>query len=249
LRESCGGVVFWERRSADPGAALAKKADGMLSHTESRASGDATPEVRRHRRGAWRGPVSLAAAVGVCAIFAALVLAGGALAESETPDQPTLGDRIEAVIRRDERLHYQVHMTMGRLLSLVPATRGKAAEQFRKASYHTPEDMRLRQTLLSKFPDAALQVDALAACHGVVREQLRQSDVTPVFPDPGRMTEEELEQAVFASPNGLLNVVQEFGVRPKDAAATDAPWEALFTCDVRKTALGRWQQVALRVAY
>lgn len=47
---------------------------------------------------------------------------------------------IEYPIRQNEELQYNAHRALGKLFSLCPCTAGLAADQYRRASFHRPDD-------------------------------------------------------------------------------------------------------------
>jgi hypothetical protein len=95
----------------------------------------AAAEPARQRRRRWRRVV-------VAAVLGATVLTGalGAIAVAEPDSGPGHGfaDWVEMQVRRDERLHYNMHMALGKLFSLCPCTRAIGASQYSKAAYHRP---------------------------------------------------------------------------------------------------------------
>ena len=159
------------------------------------------------------------------------------LAEKEAGGGNPLADSVEQYIRRHEALHYRVHLAAGRLLSILPPTRGLAAEQDRKASFHVPADEMDRRALQTRLPKA--QADALLACQGYVRDALDAEGVTPIFPPVRGMTQEDIDHSVLIAGNGIVNVVQPF----KRTGAATAPYDDAYSCGVRQNAIGRWELV------
>jgi hypothetical protein len=191
---------------------------------------------------------------GVLGLGLALLAAGGllvaaSLAEGDAGGAGPPAAALEALIRRDERVHYELHLTLGRLLSLCPCTRGKANVQFMKAGYHVPEAVRFRRDLTARFPESPRLVGGLLACQEAVRARLHASGQEVAFPSPTGMARGDLDDAVFVGGDGTLNVSQPVRTWPAGARPAggqpDAGPSAVYTCDARPGPAGGWVVVGL----
>jgi hypothetical protein len=182
-----------------------------------------------------------------------LVVVGVALLEAEDAEAGGgVVGAVEQVVRRNEWLHYQVHMTLGRLFSLHPRTRGRANEEFRKASFHMPLDERLRR----RFPDATPQVEALLACQAAVTAHLRDFGFTAAFPELHRASREVFDRTVSQA-GGAMRVAQSYSLRAGGAqsaagtpgvAGSSATVAGSYTCVAQPAALRGWNVTALEFA-
>ena len=118
------------------------------------AAGGAPAAVLRHRaavrarRGLplWLSRWLLATSLlGLLVAVPLFLLAAAELAEPEDDWAGPFMHRVELKIREHEKLHYGIHLTLGRALAVCPCTRRWSASQYYKASFHahTP-----RQTAL-----------------------------------------------------------------------------------------------------
>lgn len=98
-------------------------------------TGPLPPRARRIRR--WLRGVAVAG----CAL---VLLSSGVLAIYVSRPQNGLGhellDAIEYPIRQNEELQYNVHRALGKIFSLCPCTAGLSADQYRRASFHRPDE-------------------------------------------------------------------------------------------------------------
>jgi hypothetical protein len=83
-----------------------------------------------------RGIRMVVATLAVVAILF-VVTAGVALADHFGPARG-LVDAIERQIGPNDPLHYDVHLAMGKVLSLCPCTAGLSRDQYRRAAFHRP---------------------------------------------------------------------------------------------------------------
>ena len=178
-----------------------------------------------------------AVGLGLALLAAAGLVVAAGLAEGDGGGAGSPAAALEALIRRDERVHYELHLTLGRLLSLCPCTRGKANVQFMNAAYHVPEDVRFRRDLTARFPESPRLVGGLLACQEAVRARLRAGGQEVAFPPPAEMARGDLDDAVFAGGDGTLNVSQLVRTWPAGARpAGDRPGTgpaAVYACDAR----------------
>lgn len=82
-------------------------------------------------------------AVGLALVVVFALSAGAlsliALAEPEGGPGHTAVDWVEEQIRRDDTLHYRVHMVLGKIFSFCPCTQRISISQYSKAAYHRPK--------------------------------------------------------------------------------------------------------------
>ena len=202
------------------------------------------------RRG-WWWLAGSAVGLGLALLAAAGLLVAAGLAEGDGGGAESPAAALEALIRRDERVHYELHLTLGRLLFLCPCTRGKADVQFTKAAYHVPEDVRFRRDLTARFPESPRLVGGLLACQEAVRARLRAGGQEVAFPPPAEMARGDLDDAVFAGGDGTLNVSQPVrtwpaGTRPAGDRPGAGP-AAVYACDARPGPAGNWVVTRLAV--
>jgi hypothetical protein len=73
-----------------------------------------------------------------------MILTAGVLALYISRPKSGLGhellDAIEAPIRQNDELLYNMHRALGKAFSLCPCTAGLSAEQYRRASFHRPHE-------------------------------------------------------------------------------------------------------------
>ena len=83
--------------------------------------------------------------LGLLVAVSLVVLAAAELAEPEDHWAGSFMHRVELKIREHEKLHYGIHLTLGRALAVCPCTQRWSASQYHKAAFHahTP-----RQTAL-----------------------------------------------------------------------------------------------------
>lgn len=65
-------------------------------------------------------------------------LAAAALLEPEDGPGHDLVGAIEQEIRQNDGLHYEIHRTLGKVLSFCPCTERQSRAQYAKAAFHRP---------------------------------------------------------------------------------------------------------------
>jgi hypothetical protein len=83
-------------------------------------------------------------AIGIAATLLTLLLVFGGLlglylSRPESGPGHDFLDAIQAPIRQNEELQYNVHRALGKLFSLCECTAGLSVDQYRRASFHRPK--------------------------------------------------------------------------------------------------------------
>jgi hypothetical protein len=145
--------------------------------------------VTPRRRGGWRWLAGSVTGLGLALLAAGGLLVAVSLAEGDGGGAGAPAAALEALIRRDERVHYELHLTLGRLLSPplclwgteTPSSRRMGAAGYARRmllSLVYAVVCALLDLLLARTPAGRAQVVELLAVRHEVRVLRRQAKRT-----------------------------------------------------------------------